>query len=735
MTAERVPSDSSSIVDEHHPPSRPLTLPLATNDIAEIAYTMPVGVFVVDHAGSPCYANATAIALLGKGVDGSASMEELPELYQAFVSGTDDLYPAEQLPVVRGLLGEYCYVDDVEIRSPTGSRQVEVWGSPLFDQQGSVSHGVAIFADISARKLAEDVVTDNHDELARLNADLVRSNADLDQAQLLAQVGSWEVDLVTGGVRWSRELARCFELDSDLLPSYEALVERTHPADREKTVAAIELNVSAGSSFDLEHRLQLPSGAVRWISSRGRVEVDESGAPLRILGTAQDITDQRNAQDALDHLATHDSLTGLPNRADILARLTIAIQALVDPSLALGVIYLDIDRFHLINDSLGLPIGDELLIATAARITAALPAGLTLARIGGDEFAVLYAGEREIVDVRGLADTICAAMTAPVEWAGGHLVMSVSAGVALATSPTVAPHELLRDANAAMYVAKRSGRARSALFEETMRTKAVARLETEVALRRSIADGDLRVHYQQIVTLDQGRPVGHEALVRWNHPKRGLVAPDEFITIAEETGLIVPLGAWVLRGACMQARRFQCLAPQWARLTMSVNLSGGQLNQPDLVEMIAAALRDTDLRSEHLQLEMTESVLMGDAAATITVLQRLKGLGVKLGVDDFGTGYSSLAYLRRFPVDVLKIDRTFVDGLGKDLEDSAVAAAVVSLADTLGFTTVAEGVETELQRDCLLGLGCERAQGYLFARPVPSADAEAALTNASAQPR
>ena len=243
------------------------------------------------------------------------------------------------------------------------------------------------------------------------------------------------------------------------------------------------------------------------------------------------------------------------------------------------------------------------------------------------------------------------------------------------------------------------------------------------------------MHYQPIVNLADGRVVGHEALVRWEHPTRGLLGPDQFIGIAEESGLIVPLGAWVVREACQQAKRFQMLDARWSRLSMSVNLSGGQLGQADLVELIASALRDADLKSEHLQLEMTESVLMDDAATTIKILETLKGLGVHLGVDDFGTGFSSLAYLRRFPVDTLKIDRSFVNGLGDDPEDSAIVAAVVSLSDTLGLTTIAEGVETTLQRDCLIGLGCSRAQGYLFARPAPAADAEAALDHSPGRPR
>jgi EAL domain-containing protein (putative c-di-GMP-specific phosphodiesterase class I) len=231
------------------------------------------------------------------------------------------------------------------------------------------------------------------------------------------------------------------------------------------------------------------------------------------------------------------------------------------------------------------------------------------------------------------------------------------------------------------------------------------------------------------VNLPDGDVIGHEALVRWQHPTRGLLRPDEFIPIAEETGLIIPLGEWVLREACHQAKRFQSLDPRWSHLTMSVNLSGGQLGQPDLIALVASALLDADLSPENLQLEMTESVLMDDAATTITIMQSLKGLNVRLGVDDFGTGFSSLAYLKRFPVDVLKIDRSFVDGLGKDLEDSAIVAAVISLADTLGLSTTAEGVETDLQRGYLVDLGCVRAQGYLFARPVDALRSEALLNN------
>ena len=554
-----------------------------------------------------------------------------------------------------------------------------------------------------------------------------RSETSLAEAQSIARIGSWEVDLGTGGVIWSRELYRLFGFGLEQAPSYEALLERTHPEDRQLALAAIRVTMDEFSPFVVEHRLWLPDGVVRWVRARGRVELDVDRRPERLLGTAQDITEQKLAEDALLYQALHDPLSGLPNRLLFLDRLSQALERSARRPSTVGVIYLDIDRFKVINDSLGHPVGDQLLVAMSTRLMHLVRPGDTLARIGADEFVVLCEGLADQAEAVAVADRICDAMSEPLEWGGGQLVVSVSAGIALADTASVSADSLLKDADAAMYRAKSEGRARSAVFAETMRTKAVGRLDTEVSLRQSITDGDLRIHYQPIVTLVDRQVVGYEALVRWAHPTRGLLGPDKFITIAEETGLIVPLGAWVLRDACQQAKRFQDRDPRWAQLTMSVNLSGGQLGQPDLIELVASALQDAGLDPEHLQLEMTESVLMDDAATTITILEALKGLGVRLGIDDFGTGYSSLSYLRRFPVDALKIDRSFVSGLGKNLEDSAIVAAVVSLADTLGLTTIAEGVETEIQRDSLVGLGCARGQGYLFARPVSASVNEEAL--------
>jgi diguanylate cyclase (GGDEF)-like protein len=454
------------------------------------------------------------------------------------------------------------------------------------------------------------------------------------------------------------------------------------------------------------------------------------GRPERLLGIAQDITAQRAAEDALFRQAFHDPLTGLPNRRLFLDRLSQALGRLARQPSTVAVIYLDIDRFKRINDSLGQPIGDQILLAMAARLQSLARQQDTVGRIGADEFVMLCEGLTSEEEAVAVTDRIQGAMAEPLAWEEGAIVVSVSAGIALDSSGAVDADSLLRDADAAMHRAKSTGRSRSAVFAETMRTSVAGILDTEIALRESIAGGDLRLYFQPIVNVADGVVLGHEALVRWEHPIRGLIGPDQFIPIAEETGLIVPLGEWVLRAACHQATAFQRRHAAWSHLTMSVNLSGGQLDQPDLVGLIMEALTDARLAPEDLQLEMTESVLMQDAAKTITILQTLKSLDVRLGVDDFGTGYSSLAYLRRFPVDVLKIDRSFVEGVGRDAEATAIVAAIVSLADTLGLTTIAEGVETVLQRDGLIDLGCRRAQGFLFARPRPAAEAERALDRA-----
>ena len=437
-------------------------------------------------------------------------------------------------------------------------------------------------------------------------------------------------------------------------------------------------------------------------------------------GILRDITAQKVLEETLERRALHDELTGLPNRVLFVDRVALALARLPRQEGVVAVVFVDVDQFKVINDSLGHDQGDRLLTMIAERLGRAVRPGDTVARFGGDEFAVLCEDLCDDAEAVAIGERIQAVAAMPFVLDGRDHYVSVSAGIATADTAGPSAADLLRDADSAMYQAKDAGRARSVLFAQAMRTRALHRLDTELSLRRAITEGELRLHYQPIVNLNTGRTDGVEALVRWEHPTKGMILPDEFIPVAEETGLIVPLGEWVLGEACRQTHAWHVQHPELAHLAVAVNLSGRQIAQADVVSVVANILADTGLDPSTLVLEVTESVLMRDAAYTIAVLGALKSLGVGLSIDDFGTGYSSLSYLKRFPVDILKIDKSFVDGLGTDDEDSAIVRATINLAHSLGLITVAEGTETDIQIRTLVELGCDKAQGYLFCRPQPA---------------
>jgi diguanylate cyclase (GGDEF)-like protein/PAS domain S-box-containing protein len=439
------------------------------------------------------------------------------------------------------------------------------------------------------------------------------------------------------------------------------------------------------------------------------------------------VVERERAREQLTHHALHDPLTGLPNRTLMLDRLEVALAQRQRGGVA--VMFVDLDHFKLINDGLGHTAGDRLLTSAAARLRAVLRPGDTVARFGGDEFVVLAESVIDDRDAEGLAERISGALAEPFDVYGEEVFLTASIGIAIAASgsPDADGDALLRDADAAMYRAKAAGRARHEVFDSVMRAGAVQRLEIVNDLHRALERDQFVLHFQPQIDLRTNTLVGVEALLRWVHPNRGLVPPLEFIPVAEETGLIYDLGRWVLRAACQQAREWLDQFPEHPPLVMSVNLSGRQLSQPRLVDDVEAALRDTGFPAELLVLEITETVLMNDTAATINTLEALKALGIRLAIDDFGTGYSSLTYLQRFPIDVLKIDKSFVDGLGgANIEESAVARTIVALAKTLRLETIAEGVERSEHVRELQSLECDIAQGYFFARPL-DADALASL--------
>ena len=418
------------------------------------------------------------------------------------------------------------------------------------------------------------------------------------------------------------------------------------------------------------------------------------------------------------HAAFHDSLTGLPNRAMFTELLKAEIESSNRRDAHIfGVLFLDLDRFKNINDSLGHTYGDLLLVAFAERLERALRPVDTLARFGGDEFAILLSGMTDATDAVRVAQRISDELSQPFVLDKNSAFATASIGIALSSSGYDRPEDLLRDADIAMYRAKENGKARYELFDHGMHARAVSRLQLESDLRQAIEHNEFSVYYQPIVCLQTGRLAGFEALVRWNHPRRGLVEPADFIPVAEETGLIVPIGEWVLNEACAQVRQWQIDSPSHRSLSLSVNLSARQVAQPDLLDRIKQALDNSKLHAHNLKLEITESVVMENAEAAALMFKQLRSLGVQLSIDDFGTGYSSLSYLHRFPLNYLKIDRSFVMRLTTD-NDNAIVRTISTLARNLGMEVIAEGIETEEQYRQLKMLGCEYGQGYLFSRPV-----------------
>ena len=418
------------------------------------------------------------------------------------------------------------------------------------------------------------------------------------------------------------------------------------------------------------------------------------------------------------HAAFHDSLTGLPNRA----MFTELLKAEIESSSRsnghkFAVLFLDLDRFKNVNDSLGHTHGDLLLVAFAERLERTLRPVDTLARFGGDEFAILLSGMNDATDAVRVAQRIQDELSQPFMLDKSSASATASIGIALSSSGYDRADDILRDADIAMYRAKENGKARYELFDQGMHARAVSRLQLESDLRQAIEKKEFAVYYQPIVALPTGRLAGFEALVRWNHPRHGLVQPGDFIPVAEETGLIVPIGQWVLNEACAQVRQWQLDSPSHRALSLSVNLSARQVAQPNLLDRIKEALDKSKLNPHCLKLEITESVVMENAEAAALMFKQLRSLGVQLSIDDFGTGYSSLSYLHRFPLNYLKIDRSFVSRLTTD-NDNAIVRTISTLARNLGMEVIAEGIETEEQYQQLKMLGCEYGQGYLFSRPV-----------------
>jgi len=509
------------------------------------------------------------------------------------------------------------------------------------------------------------------------------------------------------------------------------LSDLVHPDDVPRTLSFFTSVLQSGAvTPPAEWRMRHHDGGWRDVEVIGTNLLDEPTVRGIVLNT-RDISERKALQAELTHQAFHDTLTGLANRALFLDRVTHALVLARRHSRTIAVIFLDLDNFKTVNDSLGHAQGDMLLIHTSERMQTAVRTADTIARFGGDEFAILIEDASDNDAAMTVVERMLELMRHPFHLDGKEVYASASIGIAVADANHTAS-DLLRNADMAMYIAKQSGKGQYRRYEARMHIEAMERLELESDMRHAIDREEFTLRYQPIVLLQTGEIAGVEALVRWNHPTRGMLSPLTFIPLAEETGLIVPLGRWVVREACRQAVSWQHLRPHSKPLTLTINISGHQLQGEHVVEDVRRALSDSGLDPRHLVLEITESVLMQQSATILERLHALKALGVRLAIDDFGTGYSSLGYLQRFPIDILKIDKSFVDDVGRGDTESALARAVIALGETLQLQTIAEGIELKQQLNGLQDLGCELGQGFFFDKPITPADLELALRNAYA---
>ncbi len=695
----------------------------------------------------------------------------------------------------------------------------------LHDPQGKEEGAVVNATDITLLKQQE----------ARLR----RSESLLKEAQRLAHMGSWELELMSNRLSWSDEVFRIFEIDpSRFGASYEAFLAAIHPDDRERVNQAYTESLRSHGSYDLVHRLLLADGQVKWVHERCATHYAEDGSPLRSIGTVQDVTAQRESDESLrlaatvfdsslngilitspegailrvnqafseitgysaeealgrtprllkseqhdaafyqtmwealdrtgswqgeiwdrhrdghvipmwqsitavldaqgevshyigiffditeqkraaehiDRLAHYDALTDLPNRLLFNERCTHALERARREGGKVALLFLDLDHFKHVNDSLGHPVGDALLQAVAQRLKQQLREEDTVARLGGDEFVVILEEVAAAADTEWVARKLLEAFTEVFPVRGHDLSLGISIGISMYPNDGEDVTSLVKNADIALYRAKEHGRGNFQFFEAYLTQVAAERLYIEGELRQAIRRDELAIHYQPQHTLDDGGLAGAEALLRWRHPELGQVPPDRFIPIAEDSGLIVPIGEWVLREACRQAKAWLDSGNPLERV--AVNLSGVQIQRGDIVATVSRILAETGLPPERLELEITETYIMRQAERDIRVLEQLRDLGVKLAIDDFGTGQSSLGYLKRLPVDKLKIDRSFVMDIPQDADDAAITRAIVALGHSLRLKVLAEGVETPQQEAFLKELGCDAVQGYYYSKPV-----------------
>ena len=681
-----------------------MTKPAPSSDLRGLCDRMPGPVLLLDAAGLVIHANPALGAVLGMSPAALAGRELL-----ALVHPDDAAAVREWLRAGGGDGAEAV----LRVGHADGSwRSLDALAAPL------------VPADAPARLIVE---ARDATERRRREEALRRSEERYTLAAHGADDAIWDWDLSADRIEYSPRWRAMVGADEEQVTDRPSeWFDRVHPEDVDGLKADIAAHLHGESTrFHNEHRLLGRDGSHVWVLSRGAVLRDDKGRVLRLTGTTTDISERKAGEHLLQHMAVHDALTGLPNRKAFLDRLFRSLRRAQRAAYQFAVLFLDLDRFKLVNDSLGHVVGDQLLIALAARLTDCLRPGDLVAHLGGDEFGILVDHILSPVDASHVAERVQRSVSAPFKVGGQEVFTSASIGIAFSASGYERPEDLLRDSDTAMYRAKSLGSGRTQIFDREMHARALARLTLETDLRRALERGEFHLHYQPIVSLASGRISGFEALVRWRHPARGPLAPADFLTVAEETGIVVPLTAWVLKEACSQLRAWHQL-PGGAGLSVSVNLASPDVAQPEVVEAVWEALAGSGLEGRHLRLEITESTIMKDLEGVIPLLVALKELGIGIHIDDFGTGYSSLSYLHRLPTDALKVDRSFV-GRSDSPTDAAIVRTIVELAHNLSREVIAEGIETPGQLALLRTLRCEYGQGFHFAPPLAPPEAEALL--------